>query len=195
MADTYKLVSLNDVKDHIGLDLEDQEPDLILARWRSAAEELLEQQTGQTFGAAEAAVVEDIDGYGTQTIWTKRRIGELTSIEINDGYSEPATFITPLDITQDVRIEHQRRIRSRSYRFPCGIQNIRVTFDSDANQPELAKAAILELVSILWKRRGSEEARSEQLGTFTHVFLRDVTKESNMWRMAIEALHTGQRMG
>jgi hypothetical protein len=195
MADDYKLVSLNEVKEHLDLDLEDQVPDRRLSSIRDAVEALLAEQTGKVFGPAEAAIVEDIDGTDTQSIWTTRPIGELTSIEINDGYAESDAYVTPLDVTQDCRVDNQRRIRTRSWRFPCGVKNIRVTYDSDAYQPAIAKEAVLELIAIIWRRRGSEEARSEQLGTFTHVFMRDVMKESTMWRLAVDALHTGQRMG
>jgi hypothetical protein len=194
MADTYKLVSLVDLKRHLLLEPDDVEHDEDITAMRDAVEELLGIETGQIFGAAEEDVEDKLDGTGTQAIWTTRPILALNELGIIDGFSDDEDVITPLDVTADC-VFAGRRVRTRYYKFPCGVANVRVLYDAKAYQPAVAKAAVKEMVEIIYRRRGSAESRSEQLGTYTHVFLRDVSKESTMWRLAIDSLHTGQRLG
>lgn len=184
-TEVYKLVTLNELKDHLDIDHTDTSMDGLLTDLRDAVEALLESSTNQEFSPPVYGLEETHDGTGTPTIYTRRPIADITDITLTYG---PLDAITTLSITDvaKFRVGH-RRIKAIMYTFPEGVNNVVITYDTVANQPPLAKAAVKEVCATLWGRRGSEDARSEDLGTFSHVALRDL-KECLLWSKALDAL-------
>jgi hypothetical protein len=106
------------------------------------------------------------------------------------------TFVNPFDSDDTVELDlvgmvswsaGSRRVVLRSMRFTRGRDNVLVTYTSQANAPALAKQAVREAVATIFRRIGSEDARSEQIGTFQHVLLRKL-EESMTWQKAVDLL-------
>jgi hypothetical protein len=153
---------------------------------RDACEALLAAQTGQIFGVSAVFTNEKYDGTGTDTLWLKRPLTTLSAI----------TFVNPFDSDDTVELDlvgmvswsaGSRRVVLRSMRFTRGRDNVLVTYTSQANAPALAKQAVREAVATIFRRIGSEDARSEQIGTFQHVLLRKL-EESMTWQKAVDLL-------
>lgn len=186
MADSYKLVPLVDLKSYVGVKATDATKDALLTTMRDAVEGLLESQTNQEFTPATRDLEETHDGTGTRTMYTRRPIADVSLIQLTYG---PTDSPTTLDITAELKFRiGKRRLTAQFYIFPEGRDNVIITYDSQANQPALAIQAVKEVCATLYRRIGSEDARSEQLGTFTHVLLRDLAKESLIWSKAVDAL-------
>lgn len=186
MADVYKLVPLADLRTYVDIDADDTSQDAILTGIRDAVEDLLEYQTNQLFGPAEFDLEEIHDGTGTNTIYTRKPISEISSIILQYGETDA---LTTLDITSTAKFRvGKRRIKTLYYIFPEGPDNIVITYDTLANQPALAIQAVKEVCASLYRRIGSEDARSENTGSFSHVLLRDIAKESLIWSQAVGSL-------
>lgn len=180
------LVELADLKTY--LEIEDAAEDALLTTIRDGVEALLAERTGQKFGVAELALVETHDGTGTRVMYADKPIASLTSLQIKYGDAELPGNVLNLSIESDVKYRvGKRRIALNAYRFPEGYNNIVLTYDTVANKPALAVQAVKEACSAIYRRRGSEDARSEQIGNLTHVLLRSLD-ESVFWRQAVEAL-------
>jgi hypothetical protein len=185
MADSYKLVPLADLSEYVEAP-EDGSHDALLTTIRDAVESLLESQTNQEFGVAEYDREEIHDGTGTNTIYARRPIGDITDITLTYGETDS---LTTLSITNTAKFRvGKRRIKTLYYIFPEGPDNIILTYDALANQPALAVQAVKEVCATLYRRIGSEDARSEDTGSFSHVLLRDISKESLLWSQAVGSL-------
>jgi hypothetical protein len=185
MADSYKLVPLVDLVSYLDAPT-DNSQDALLTTLRDAVEQLLEAQTNQLFGPAEYGREEVHDGTGTNTIYTRKPICDITDITLTYGETDA---LTTLSITQTAKFRvGQRRIKTLYYIFPEGPDNIIITYDTLANQPALAVQAVKEVCAALYRRIGSEDARSENTGSFSHVLLRDLAKESLIWTQAVSML-------
>lgn len=190
MPDVYKLVSLADLKAYIEdiTDVDDTSHDALLTGIRDAVESLLEKQTNQQFSVAAPNLVETHDGTGTRILYARRPIANIDALQIKYGDAELPGNVVDLSISTDVRYRvGQRRIALRTYRFPTGYNNVVLTYDTEANQPAIAIQAVKEACTALYRRRGSEDARSEQVGNLTHVLLRNLD-ESIFWKKAVESL-------
>jgi hypothetical protein len=182
-----KLVTDADIYAYLEIDAADDEGGNLL-KLRDAVEDLLEHDTSQTFGPEEAVVDEAHDGLGNQTLYTRRPIKSLTSIKfryIREGLQDQ---YFNLDLTDYVTFTvGKRRIRSQYQCFPEGYDNILVSYVAAANQPKIASQAVREVTAMLFRTRGSEDARSEQMGTFQHVMKRKID-ESLLWQNAVASL-------
>jgi hypothetical protein len=154
-----------------------------------AAEELLETETDRTFAAEETVTDEIHDGEGSYIVYTNRPIKSLTELVIVRP-DDDTTIEYDYDINNDITWrEGERRIVSHTTPFPNRKDNIKITYVAQADQPEIAKQAVRELVANIYRRRGSEDARSEHIGSFEHVLIRDISKETIIWQFAVNLLH------
>lgn len=182
------LVSDQEIYDYLDLVAATDDVKGNVLRVRDGVEALLAHDTGREFGPGVVAVDEVYDGTGTHKIWTNRPIKTLAGIKfrflpeiVQDSYT--------LDITSYVTFTvGKRRITSLAQRFPEGSDNVLISYESVADQPELAKQAVREATAMLYRARGSEDARSEQMGTFQHVMKRKLS-EALFWQGAVDALY------
>lgn len=181
------LVSDDEVYAYLDIVREEDDPHGVALSIRDSVEALFATETNQIYGPEEEIVEEPHDGKGTHFIFTDRPIAALTEIFIRYNDADQTEYFS-VDILEGVSFKvGGRRIYSRSVKFPCDADNVLITYTAQANQPVLAKQAIREAVAALFGKIGSEHARSEQVGTYSHVMIRDLN-ESLLWRKAIEAL-------
>lgn len=182
-----KLITDDDIYAYLDVDPSDDEGGNIL-KIRDSVEEELEHDTNAVFGPEEVIVDEQLDGQGNQMIWTRRPIKVLTAIKFRYLRESVQDQYFNLDITQYVTFTvGKRRIRSYYHEFPCGYDNILISYTAAANQPKVAMQAVREVTALLYRTRGSEDARSEQQGSFQHVLKRKI-EESIFWERAVAAL-------
>lgn len=183
---TAKLVTDADMYNYLGITASVDDPNGVALAIRDSVEELLESTTGAVFGPASTAVVETHDGTGDRTLWLKRPIAALTSITFK--YDALLQDDYEVDVVNDITCRvGSRRLVARSFNFPCGRDNVEVTYNAQANQPKIALQAVRDVTAVVFRRIGSEDARSEQIGTFQHVLLRKL-EESLVWSKAVELL-------
>lgn len=183
-----KLVEVTDVLEFLKLPTDHKDAGVVQSLIL-AAENMLELETGQTFGTIETVEDEIHDGQGTFIVYTDRPISSLTELVIvrpDDDTTIEYNYDVNNDLTWSVG---DRRIVSHTAPFPTRKDNILITYVALDNQPEIAKQAIRELVAIVYRRRGSEDARSEHIGSFEHVLLKDVSKETLIYQFAVSMLH------
>lgn len=183
-----KLVADVEMYNYLDIDPTD-DPNGVALAIRDMAEELLETQTAQTFGPSELVDREQLDGNDLHVIYTRRPIQGINKIEFLYLPDVTQELYNNLDILQSVTFRvGSRRVHSRAYKFPCGYNNVLFTYVTTENKPLLAAGAIKDVVAVVFRSRGSEDARSEQKGTFQHSLLRSLD-ESKVWSQAVELLH------
>lgn len=182
-----KLVEDAEIYAFLKVEIED-DPQGVVLSIRDSIEDLLATMTSRIFGPEEVIANEAYDGYGSSILYIKRPLKVLTAITFR--YDAPFTendYNVVLAEQATWRVG-SRRITLRSLRFPCGMDNILISYTAQADQPELAKQAVREATAVVYRRRGSEDARSEQIGTFQHVLMRNLD-ESMTWKKAVDILH------
>lgn len=180
-----KLVEDDEIYAYLNIIPEDDDPHGVALHIRDSVEELLETTCSQHFGPSELVSEENQDGHGTNVIYTNREIEGLVDIKFRYGHTDENRYHT-LDLVDNVTAKG-RRIYSRHLTFPRGRDNILISYTAKANQPKIAKQAVREAVAVIFRKIGSEDARSEQLGTFGHVMLRGLD-ETMSWRKSVELL-------
>jgi hypothetical protein len=166
----------------------DDDPNGVLLTIRDAVEELLATETSCVFGDEAILVDEVYDGSGSSLLYTKRPIKVLTGIKFLYGSEILAEQYFSLPITDYVTWQvGKRRIHSRAYKFPCGYNNVLVSYTASENKPKIAVQAVKEVTASVFRTIGSEDARSEQMGTFQHVLKRKI-EENLFWSQAVGAL-------
>lgn len=180
-----KLVDDVEMYGYLGIAADEDDPHGNALLIRDAVEDLLEQQTSQLFGPAQEIVDEMQDGEGTRIIFTNHKIDEVLAIAIRYSANDALEYYD-VDILDGITFK-ERRIYSRTVEFPRGKDNIYISYNALANMPSIAKQAVREVVASMFRRVGSEDARSERHGSFTHVLLRSID-ELPMWQRAVQAL-------
>ncbi len=183
-----KLVEVIDQLEYMKLEADHKDAGVVLALIL-AAENLLEQRTDRIFGPEETVTDETHDGQGLPFLHTLRNIKTVTTLVIVRP-DDDTTIEYDYDVNNDLTwVEGKRRITSHTIAFPRRVDNIKVTYVAQEDTPELAKQAVRELVANMYRRRGSEDARSEHIGSFEHVLIRDIERESIIWQYAVQLLH------
>lgn len=193
-----RLVEDEEIYGYIGVD-KSKDPNGNIPLIRDSIEDILITQTGRDFGPGSTYTDEAYDGFGTDVLHVKRPLAALTKITIVKGFPGSGTLGDyEIDIIRDIVWQiGKRRIAIRDgdtlYRgrnrlsFPRGYGNILISYTSAADQPAMAKQAVREATAAVFRRVGSEDARSEQIGTFQHVLLRNLD-ESMTFKRAVEML-------
>lgn len=183
-----KLVENDDIYHYLDIDPAIDDPNGVVPGIRDAAEDMLENETNRHYGLGETLTQDPYDGPGGHLIFTRRPISVLTKVEFRYLPEIVQELYYTLDLLQYVTwTPGKRRIHSRIYPFPYGYDNILITYDTTTDQPPLAQAAIRDVVAAIWRSKGSEDARSEQKGTFQHTMIRSLD-DSKVWKKAIENL-------
>lgn len=166
------LVDLEDLKDHLGdtssLDFPSQQgADDYLTSVLDRVEDMLERATNRTFHASGTATEETHDGNGEAYLYLDRPIESLTDVKVGDDPNDPdETLDTIPDDIQASGSMDRKLLRRDGGVWPRGMDNVHVTYDYAAYQPDVAKQALLEGATFLLRRRGSEHAASTTVGEF-----------------------------
>lgn len=184
------IVTVSELKSWINIREDVSTDDVILGELIDAVQELLELMTGKTFNVASEAIVdEQYDGWGTRLLLLNKPIDELVNITVVEDHDTDSKY--DFDIDPDFAFTPgSRRLYSRVWCFPRGRNNVWVSYITAAYAPSIAKQAIKDLCAITYQRRGKEGIRSEHIGTYEYVLMRDANRESTFWARALEMLQS-----
>lgn len=181
------LVNDADIYAYLDEDVAD-DPSGALLIIRDSVEELLAQETSCIFGPEEAIVDDPYDGQDSNLMYLRRPIKTIEAIKFRYIQEALTDQYFNLDLTNYVTFQvGKRRIHSRAYKFPCGYNNVLVSYTASEFLPKIAVQAVKEATAMLYRTIGSEDARSEQMGSFQHVLKRKVD-ESLLWQQAVGTL-------
>lgn len=143
------------------------------------------------FADTQAARAETRDGTGTAFLFLDYPVTTLTSVTL--GY-DPLTPDETVDITQVVRGAGRRRlvrIDGGAFGGFGAPRYVKVVYDAGADLPTDVKAAILRMAATMYRRRGSEEVKSETMGPYSVTFANvdQVAAADPVWAAAV-AGHT-----
>lgn len=144
----------------------------------------LEALTGKTFGPGKAIVDEVHDGRGTNKIWAHNPIASLTALKF--GRSKQET-VNVASVDEVVWTPGSRRIVLPTGRAPVGHSNVWISYTSEDYLPTTAKFAVTEVATLVWRRRGNEDSRSEKIGDYWHEIVMSAD-ESITWKDAVAQL-------
>jgi hypothetical protein len=179
------LLTLDDLKSYLGN--QDSDHDAFLDLMLDVVETMLEGKTGQNFAAGGAVTDEPQDGKGTPWLYLDRPPSAVSAIKVGQDVSDPDDTIDVADIVVDQA--NSRLIYLNSRIFPKGIRNIFVTYTAAENLPALAKAAVMEGTTYLYRRRGREHITGESLGELGTINLMNARLERlPVWQAAIMEL-------
>jgi hypothetical protein len=183
-----RLIEDVDIYNYLDIDPSEDDPGGNLLKIRDAVEEAIVHDCNREFGPTGLLVDEPYDGTGTKMIFTRRGIQSLESIKFRYLPEIVQEQFFTLDISQYITWSPgKRRIHSMVYPFPHGYDNVLISYHYSGDQPTMAMQAVREGTAMLYRTRGSEDARSEQMGTFQHVLKRKL-EESLFWQRAVDAL-------
>jgi hypothetical protein len=188
------LVTLAELKTYLKYTKTDQ--DAPLQAILDAAEDHLENETGQVFVAAGTVTDEKRSGRGTNVLYLRRPASSITTIKVSalGNVSSPDYNLAVADVTIDP--ENTRRVvRIQNGAFPLArlnVFNLFWTYEAAANLPNIAKEAIKEGAALVHRLRGSEHVISESLGDLGSQVLEVERRFGRlpMWDAAIAGLRT-----
>lgn len=190
MAD---LVTLPELKTHLG-DAPPSDDDALLADLLDDVEALFESATLRAPGSYTAAATgrtEVLDGTGSTRLYLPYPIAVLTSIKL--GY-DPAAPTETLAVANKAVVVYGvgSRVITRTDGGKFGTvgqpRYVQVVYDHQGNLPENARMAIKSVAALAYRRRGSEDVKSETEGSFySHTMIEDIAASDPFWKMAVEA--------
>lgn len=170
------LAIVQDVQDHLGIGSTDTN---LLQKWIDRVDGMFSDLTGQLFLKATTSTpvsLESVNGSGRIWAWVKRPITSLTTVLVGLDKTKPDETLTvsdPTVVSVDAR-RPRRIVRQDGSIFPAGVARVWVTYVPADNIPALATAALIEVVTFVYRRRGSEDALSERLGDFSHTLAKSL---------------------
>jgi hypothetical protein len=187
------LVTLAELKTYLG-DAPASADDALLTQLIDDVEALFASETGRTissYQAAGTARTEILDGTGSADLYLDYPITALTSIKLGYDPAVPDETLTIADKTILVYAVGSRRI-SRSDGGVFGrvgqARAIQVVYDFGADLPSNAKLAIKSVAAMAYRRRGSEDVKSETLGSFySHTMIDAIATADPFWNTAVTA--------
>lgn len=190
MAD---LVSLAEMKTYLG-DAPPSDDDALLDALLDDIEALFESATLRAPGSYTAAATgrtEVLNGTGTARLYVAYPIAAVTSIKL--GY-DPAAPTETLTVANKAVVVYGvgSRVITRTDGGKFGTvgqaRYVQVVYDHQGALPEDARLAIKSVCATAYRRRGSEDAKSETTGAFySHTLVDDIATADPFWRMAVEA--------
>lgn len=186
------LVSDTDAYNHLGLTQAVDDPNGIVPLIRDSIEQILSMDTNRTYQQAGTVVDETYDGYGSKTMYVNKPVNVLNNLKFRYGVDALTDYVVDV-VTYCVYTVGKRRIVLRTLTgspgvvFPEGKLNILVSYDYLADIPPIAALAVKEALAATWRHIGSEDSRSEQIGTYQHVLKRSLD-ELPIWSKAVPLL-------
>jgi hypothetical protein len=153
-----------------------------------AVEAHLSDITGVRFGAAGVITDEPHNGTGLPHLWLDQPVATLTAIKIGRDLATPSLTLDVADpdvVLVDARFP-RRIVRPLGATFPRGTRNVHVTYTALDHRPADAAMALKEAVAFVWRRRGSEEARTEKIGTYVRE-ISNAFMRLPMWKAYVNA--------
>jgi hypothetical protein len=191
MAD---LVTLPELKTYLGDAPTTGEDDELLDQLITNVEALFESATLRATGCYTAAAVgrtEVLDGTGSSRLYLTYPIAVLTSIKLGYNSAAPDETLAVANKSVVVYGVGSRIItRTDGGRFGTVRQPryVQVVYDHQGNLPEDARLAIKSVCATAYRRRGSEDVKSETAGSFySHTMLDDIAASDPFWKMAVAA--------
>lgn len=192
------LVTLAELKTYLG-DAPATADDVLLGALLDDVEALFASETGRTitsFMAAGSARVEVLDGSNSHDLYVDYPITALTSITLGYNAGAPDETLSVADKNVLVYAVGGRKI-SRTDGGTWGrfgrSRYVTVTYDYAADLAPSAKLAIKSVAAQAYRRRGSEDVKSETLGSFySHTMVADVAADDPYWPKAVAANARGQ---
>lgn len=187
------LVTLAELKDYLG-DAPASSADSLLTEILANVQSIFEAETGRVAGAYQAAGTartEVRDGTGTNELYLSYPVAALTSVKLGFDSAVPDETLTVSDKKVIVFSSTSRRI-SRTDGGTFGKQGqpryVEVVYDYGSDLPDSAKLGIKSVCATAYRRRGSEDVKSETVGSFySRTVLDDITKSDPFWQMAVGA--------
>lgn len=189
------LVELADLKTYLG-DAPASSHDTLLQALLDGVEALFISETGRSAFTAAGDAVEVLDGTGTSELYLDFPIAEdgLTSIKLGYNSTSPDETLAVTDKNVLVYGEGSRIVRrTDGGTFGRGGEPRYVTVEYEHQGDEVADTAsaalaIMSVTALAYRRRGSEEAQSEDVGSFySRTMIKDVASADPFWSMAVAA--------
>lgn len=192
------LVSLPEVKLYIG-DAPASADDALLTEIIANVQSVFEAETGRspgTYVAAGTARTEYRDGNGSCHLYLDYPVVALTSVKLGFDPAVPDETLTVSDKKVIVFSSDSRRL-SRTDGGKFGIAGqpryVQVVYDYGADLPDSAKLAIKSVVAQAYRRRGSEEVKSETIGSFySRTMIDELATLDPFWQIAV---NNNRRLG
>jgi hypothetical protein len=188
------LVSLAALKTHLGDAPTSGDDDELLEQLIDDVEALFASETGRalsSYRAATTASIEVHDGTGSADLYLDYPITVLTSVKLGYDAAVPDETLTIADKNVIVYAAGARRItRTDGGCFGRAGQPryIQVVYDAAADLPGNASLAIKSVTATAYRRRGSEDVKSETAGSFySHTLVDDIATADPFWTMAVSA--------
>jgi hypothetical protein len=190
MAD---LVTLAELKTYLG-DAPASADDALLNALLDDVEALFESATLRAPGCYTAAAVgrtEVRDGTGSSRLYLTYPIAAITSIKLGYDPAAPTETLSPTNKNVVVYGVGSRIItRTDGGRFGTVRQPryVQVVYDHQGDLPANARLAIKSVCATAYRRRGSEDVKSETTGSFySHTMIEDIAASDPFWTTAVEA--------
>lgn len=190
MAD---LVTLAELKTYLG-DAPASADDALLTALLDNVEALFESATLRAPGSYTAAALartEVLDGTGSSRLYLTYPIAVLTSLKL--GY-DPAAPTETLAVANKSVVVYGvgSRVITRTDGGKFGTvrqpRYIQVVYDHQGNLPADAPIAIKSVCATAYRRRGSEDVKSETEGSFySHTMIEDIAASDPFWKLAVAA--------
>jgi hypothetical protein len=185
------LITLSELKDYLG-DAPASQDDSLLTELIDNVSALFESETGRTPGAYQAggtARTETHNGKGSADLWLDYPVTNLTSVKIGFDPANPDETLNVSDKQVINWATTSRRIsRVDGGRFGIEGQSrvVQVVYDYGSDLPDSAKLGIKSVCAVAYRRRGSEEVKSESVGAFySRTMLEKIADSDPFWEKAV----------
>lgn len=184
-----ELVTLDELKTFLGGVVGTSE-DVLLTALRDRVQGALVSATGRQhapFQDAEIGRQEVLDGTGTSTCWLAYPVASVASVLLGPNFAAPSETVPASALS--VGIGSRRLVRTDGGTFGeyGAPRQVRVTYTTQADLPEIAKLAVLHATAVLYRQRGSEDASRERAGGYEAELVQLFADEPT-WQAAIAQL-------
>lgn len=187
------IVQLPELKDYLG-DAPASSDDAVLTNILSDVQALFEAQAGRSAGSfidAGTARTEVKDGTGSPDLYLDYPVTSLTSVKL--GYDSSAPDET-LDVSNKLIVNWAAgsrriaRVDGGRFGYPGQSRYVTVVYNNAADIPDSARLGIKSVAAKAYRRKGSEEVKSETVGNFYSVtMLEEIMSADEFWQAAVSA--------
>lgn len=187
------LVSVSELKSFLG-DAPVSDDDAVLTALLDDVEASFTSASLRTPGfytPATTARTEVLDGTGSTRLYLTYPISVLTSVKLGYNAAAPTETLSVSNTSVLVYGVGSRVItRTDGGKFGTVRQPryVQVVYDHAGNMPDDARMAIKSVAAMAYRRRGSEEAKSETIGAFySRTMIEDIAASDPWWAKAVQA--------
>lgn len=157
------MLQVPEIRDWLGLTSTDH--DAILEDLEERAVEFIEKQTDRYFGEVQS-FTDIMDGSGFDVLWLPEAPAALTSVHYRDVEGVWIAYEST-----DYELDGRQLFRLRGFAWPRGRRNIRVIYTAgytEGAEPADVKQAVLDLIALKYRGRGSEALQSQKIGDYSY---------------------------